>query len=386
MDKIMRRVRMAERRVVRRTQKQDDQLNAIRRRQQRKQIVDVQRNAGRQLAIAIKHRHEDWELGPIAPRRDINRVDESGNYWGSISSDQAQLQNPMITEEQLEARSAWAGGAKYLCLAEGDRVVVLDGPYKGKISKVRKISKEYMTAQLDEDIMTNQTIPEYMRSKDVDYVEPAPAAVPISSLRLVHPLPDPNTGVVRDVVIRQLKPISILHDRPTRRVSFSRIIPGENVKIPWPKAELKPKVEYECDTRRAEVEERTFVPTLLTPPMPQSVLDELRGRYSKFRTRHEPEYIAKIEAQEAEKEARKKSAKTMLLPVQELNRKLRAERRALGQPELTQEMLEKIGQVIAKNQAMRAAGKNQAVDNVQKAVEQLSIKDQAVLETKEPRA
>jgi large subunit ribosomal protein L24 len=234
---------------------------------------------------------------------------------------------------------------------------------------------------------TNQTIPEYMRPADMDYVEPGPSYIPISSLRLVHPLPDPITGVVRDVIVRQLKPISIVHDRPTRKVSFNRIIPGENVKIPWPKVEPQQKFEYECDTKRAEVEERTFVPTLLTPPMPQSVLDELRGRYSKFRTRHEPEYIAKIEAQEAEKEARKKSAKTMLLPVQELNRKLRAERRALGQPVLTEEMLEKIGQVITKNQAMRAAGKNPVVDNVQKAVEQLLIEDKAAPETKnQPRA
>ncbi|KAK4455039.1 hypothetical protein QBC34DRAFT_391398 [Podospora aff. communis PSN243] len=387
MDKIMRRVRMAERRVLRRAQKQEDSGKAAERWQHRNRVVTSTRQAGRQLAIAIKHRHEDWESGPIAPRRDVSRIDESGNYWGSITAEQANGDTPLITEEQLELRSAWAGGPKTLCLAVNDRVVILDGPYKGKLSKVKSINKKNMTAQLDEDILTNQTIPDYMRPADLDHVEAGPSAIPISSLRLVHPLPDPTTGIVRDVIVRQLKPISIVHDRPTRKVSYSRIIPGENVKIPWPKIEPRPKFEYDCDTKRAEVEERTYVPTLLTPPMPQSVLDELRGRYSKFRTRHEPEYIAKIEAQEAEKEARKKSAKTMLLPVQELNRKLRAERRALGQPVLTEEMLEKIGQVIAKNRAMRAAGKNPVVDNVQKAVEQLSIEDQAAPETKDqPRA
>ena len=385
MDKLLKRVRMAERQVARRAKRFREAAEGNERNQNKRQIVRAQRNAGRQIAIAIKHRHEDWELGPLAPRRDVSRVDESGNYWGAIPTAQAQLQNPFLTDEQKQARSAWAGGSQYLCLAPGDRVVVLDGPYKGRITNITSIEKENMTVRLGEDIVFNQMIPEFMRAPTMDFVEPAAAQIPISSVRLVHPLPDPKTGVFRDVIIRELKPVGILHDRPTRRVTFGRVVPGENVRIPWPKVAPKPRLEYEIDTKRAEVEERTFVPTLLRPPMPETILDELRGRYSKFRTRHEPEYIAKKEVEEAEKQAIKRSAKSMLLPVQELNRKQREERRARGQPELTEEMLEKIGEVIVKNREMRASGKNPMVDSVQKAAAELSIRDEATSTKTKPK-
>jgi hypothetical protein len=153
MDKLMGRVRMAERQVARRAKRMDAKIRGGERHQQRSQLIEAQRRAGRQLAIAIRHRHEDWELGPIAPRRDVSRVDESNNYWGTISPDQAQLDNPLMTEEQREARSAWAGGSKYLCLAVGDRVVVLDGPYKGRISAIAQIQKDNMTLTLGEDLL-----------------------------------------------------------------------------------------------------------------------------------------------------------------------------------------------------------------------------------------
>lgn len=208
----------------------------------------------------------------------------------------------------------------------------------------------------------------------------------------MHPLADPETGETRDVIIRELKPVGITHDRPTRRATWSRIVPGLNVRIPWPKARPREVEDYPVDTLRLDVEERTFVPTLLRPPMPESVIDELRNRYSKFRTRHTPEYIAKVEAQEAEKQARKKAASEMLLPVQEYNRKMRELRRQRGQPQLTDEMLEKIGEVIARNKFGRQppaqdtaaaapastpssapAAAETEVDKVQEAVEQLSV-------------
>jgi large subunit ribosomal protein L24 len=233
----------------------------------------------------------------------------------------------------------------------------------------------------------NARIPDYVREEGQTLVQQIKAVVPVSSVRLVHPLPDPKTGVTRDVIIRELRPVGITHDRPTRKVFFSRIVPGLNVRIPWPKQQPRVYEDYPVDTLRLNVEERTFVPTLLRPPMPESVIDELRNKYSKFRTRHTPEYIAKIEAQEAEKKARRKGARAdeMLLPVQEYNRKMRELRRQRGQPELTEEMLEKIGEVIARNKMARLSGQSAApaisapapaeaeVDQVQKAVEELSL-------------
>lgn len=176
-----------------------------------------------------------------------------------------------------------------------------------------------------------------------------PLRVPISAVRLVHPVTAEETGITKDVIIRQLKPIRVMPDRPTRTVTWSRMVPGLNITIPWPRVE-KPKVEDNaCDTLRINVEERTFIPTLLSPPMPETVINELRNQYSKFRTRHTPEYIAKKAAEEEEKRAKKEQAKEMLTPVQEFNRMQREIRRARGQPVLTEEMLAKIGEVMARN-------------------------------------
>jgi len=208
----------------------------------------------------------------------------------------------------------------------------------------------------------NVTVPDFLINEDQTAIQLTAAIIPISAVRLVHPVRDPKTGVVRDAIIRELKPHDVRHDRFTRKVYFKRQVPGENVIIPWPKTLGQAYETYAGDTQRIDVDEKTFVPTLLRPPMPMEVINELRNPYSRFRTRHTDEYIAKVQELEDEKKARKQAAKTMLTPVQEYNRKLREERRALGQPKLTEQMLEKIGQVIAaKLEARKAAPKVEPV-------------------------
>lgn len=207
----------------------------------------------------------------------------------------------------------------------------------------------------------NVTVSEFMTKAGLvpeeTYVQLTPLRVPIQAVRLIHPLRDPETGKVRDVIINELTPTGVIRDKPTGRVTWNRVVPGLNIEIPWPRifedaerAEMEQTLpDNECDTLRIDVEEQTFVPTLLQPPMPAEIVDELRNRYSKFRTRHEPEYLAKKEAEEAEKVARRKATQTMRTPVQELNAKIRLERKERGQPVLTDRMLEKIGEVMARN-------------------------------------
>lgn len=181
--------------------------------------------------------------------------------------------------------------------------------------------------------------------------------VPFQAIRLVHPLKDPATGRVRDVIINELAARNYYKDKATGRESWTRVVPGLNIEIPWPKAfedAERQRLEgtfddHESDTLRIDVEDRTFVPTLLRPPIPVELVDELRNRYSKFRTRHEPAYIARKEAEEAEKVARRKAISAMRTPLQELNAKVKADRRARGQPELSEDMLAKIGEVMARN-------------------------------------
>lgn len=174
--------------------------------------------------------------------------------------------------------------------------------------------------------------------------------ISLTSIRLVYPLTNPETGLTRDVIVKKVISSKIWFDRRTGGHKWTRLIPGLNIAIPWPK---KTPVEHKDgpnDTLRIEVEERTFVPTMLHPPMPSSVIDELRNKFSKFRTRHDPEYIeAKLEEDRIAKE-KQETSKKMRTPLNEANRKARKERKKKGKGVLTEEMLEKIGQVMVQKQ------------------------------------
>lgn len=81
--------------------------------------------------------------------------------------------------------------------------------------------------------------------------------------------------------------------------------------------------------------------------MPLTIIDELRNKYSIFRTRHEPEYIQAKEAEEEQKKEKLKMAKLMRTPLNDASRRERELRKAKGKGELTPAMLEKIGRAIA---------------------------------------
>lgn len=202
---------------------------------------------------------------------------------------------------------------------------------------------------------------------DIGRLHLIPVQVPIQAIRLVHPIVDPETNNTRDVIINELVPQGVRRDRPTGRLTWSRVVPGLNIKIPWPRAfeeeeqkELDSQnVEYPCDTLRIDVEETTWMPTLASPPMPSIVLDELRNRYSKFRTRHEDEYIRKKQDEEQQKRIARGEIKApaMKTPLQELNAKIRTEKKARGQPVLTTPMLIQIGRIMAEEDGRRFQGR-----------------------------
>ena len=81
--------------------------------------------------------------------------------------------------------------------------------------------------------------------------------------------------------------------------------------------------------------------------MPGSVIDELRNKYSIFRTRHDPEYIAAKMKEDEEKVKKNKLIEKMRTPLKEINRLERKMKKAKGKGKLTEDMLEKIGKVIA---------------------------------------
>jgi large subunit ribosomal protein L24 len=87
----------------------------------------------------------------------------------------------------------------------------------------------------------------------------------------------------------------------------------------------------------------------------------LRNKYSIFRTRHDPEYIAAKMKEDEEKEEKKKLIEQMRTPLKEINRLERKMKRAKGKGKLTEEMMERIGKVIAMKRQLQldAAGVSQ---------------------------
>ncbi len=176
--------------------------------------------------------------------------------------------------------------------------------------------------------------------------------VSLLAVKLIFPVTDPETGVTRDVIVREIQNSKIFHDRLTGQTSWTRSIAGLGIVIPWPKKEPKQHKDFDCDTLRIDVESKTFIPTLLKPPMPPSVIDELRNKYSVFRVRHDEEYIQAKEREVEEKIALKKSVREMRSPVHEVNRRDRKLRKALGKGTLTDDMLARIGEVMARNKGL----------------------------------
>lgn len=198
--------------------------------------------------------------------------------------------------------------------------------------------------------------------------------VPLTSIRLVHPMQlNPNTGI-QDVIIKKLirvKPVTPLLDRngapllntkgkvktrplftypideETGKPIFQRHVDGfPDLIIPFPKPEPEIREDTIADTLRVDVEARTFVPTLFRPPIPTSVIDELRNKFSVFRTRHDPEYIEAKMEEDRQVQEKKQQIKLMRTPTQEVNRLERKLRRKKGKGVLTEEMLERIGKMM----------------------------------------
>jgi large subunit ribosomal protein L24 len=180
------------------------------------------------------------------------------------------------------------------------------------------------------------------------------ASIQLSDVRLVYPLPNPETGVMRDVVIKELEKVVVPKNRsrPFGPKVVKRYIAGLEPReyIPFPEVPEPEYVDHDDDTLRIEVDEWTWTPTLLGPPMPPTVIDELRNKYSVFRDRHDDEYIQKKEARLARREEwERRKAEMMLTPLQEFHRKQRAEKKKLGWAPLNEDIMEGIGQLMARN-------------------------------------
>lgn len=154
---------------------------------------------------------------------------------------------------------------------------------------------------------------------------------------------------MRDVIIAELRRSS----NGERSLGYGgRYIAGTEprIYIPFPEEPVEEDLEYDIDTLRIEVEEKTWTPTLFQPPMPPSIIDELRNKYSIFRDRHDESYIRKRDQLAADLEnARSEKEEVMFTPLEEYHRMKRLERSRTVQKPLDNAMLNNIGELMAGN-------------------------------------
>ncbi|KAL9125923.1 MAG: hypothetical protein Q9217_004944 [Psora testacea] len=306
------------------------------------------------LAEANQARWEDWHLGPLAPVREESRQDR-------LKLPERYLENPGKGRNREKARTGrkQAGSVRMLRkpvshnFKVGDRVccVAMKGPARkcrGKISTVTEVrvgEKACLVKGLNM-IRTNR------RPKTLDPNPPKRIHTPIptSSLVPVRTLINPYTNTREDVLIGltpnqriiadslPIEPSDPFSPTATTRARASlaerRTKRRENrekaAQRAGPEADRKEEKEHEIDTLRYEAEARTWTPSLLRAPMPGGVIEELRGKYSKFRTRHEPEYIQKIEQEARDKSEKDRWAREgggmLVSPLKELSLKERMEK------------------------------------------------------------
>jgi large subunit ribosomal protein L24 len=148
MLKLLKRSAQAERQVAKKAAKQSKNEfkgNLIRFRQA---VTEANREMRANKKASRQASKDAWELGPLAPKRNLG-IDNYDALSGGIRVDWTNMGTYKPKAAVVEKRCAWAGGVKQLCLAPKDRVVILDGPDKGKIDKIKDINLEagYLTLE-----------------------------------------------------------------------------------------------------------------------------------------------------------------------------------------------------------------------------------------------
>lgn len=125
-------------------------------------------------------------------------------------------------------------------------------------------------------------------------------------IRHVIPLEDTKTGKLQNVIVKHAYAAGPYTERSehSKLPRYTRYVSGLNIEIPWPLEDEPVITDGDMDTTRMAAEVSTFTPTLSQPPMPSTVIDELRNKFSRFRTRHDPEYLREKMIEDYRKEYR----------------------------------------------------------------------------------
>ncbi|OAX77916.1 hypothetical protein ACJ72_07780 [Emergomyces africanus] len=288
MQKVIRRAALAANQAKRkaRIQAERDRRDEIRKYFQERQRY--QRSILDQINAERKSRREDWLKGPLAPKRDA--ADLEGAY-GTLPPERTRP--PALPREDR---------TKFVNFAPGDRVAILKGRERGKIGKVYNVDAESGTLTLIGVNSVDVRYPEFIIASETDKRPYRPISLPFrfDDVRLVVPLHNSETGKVEDVVVKHMYAGEPFIDHPygVDTPKHTRYISDLDVEIPWPEPVAPDHTDEPVDTLRIDVEDRTHIPSVNAYPFPASVIDELRNKFSKFRTRHDPEWVAQKEEED----------------------------------------------------------------------------------------
>lgn len=96
------------------------------------------------LQRSRRERKEDWDLGPLAPRRDVGNFKDT---YGTLPGNQTEGLE-LSREEKVKCLVAWGGSKANVRI--GDRVVALAGRDKGKIGKIISIDSKKLEAKVED--------------------------------------------------------------------------------------------------------------------------------------------------------------------------------------------------------------------------------------------
>lgn len=264
-------------------------------------------------------------------QRDINKLPRHFRSRETKNTNRFVLPTFEQTLDQIP-ESERATKLTQIGITEGDLVYITEGEHKGQISTVFQYTPEYDSVFLS-DVSEKKIIPKFQwfeqqESHLIDY----PKQIPKSHVRLAAKDRDDKGNtyyLVADELVYKQKYYDHSHKKwlPRRFIKHH-----DNIEIPWPAPPREFK-EGDLSTDEETVLEKSYeLQSLVVPPFPSKILNELRNPYSKYKAKYLTEaqarrlnaptmpltkeqqiYLAKKEAK-AQQDSIKQQANTQLTP------------------------------------------------------------------------
>ncbi|CAH01479.1 mitochondrial 54S ribosomal protein uL24m [Kluyveromyces lactis] len=212
--------------------------------------------------------------------KNSNIAKQFAKYEGLTMPEFLKPSLPRVEEsEKYKSVKQW----KYM---PGDRVVIVNGKFKGNVCAITQHDVHTNGYILDENGPTN-TVPvpkQFWQQGQNSHMVSFPVPVSQADIKLVADLDDPETpGVAKTVAVRDIEFKGSYYDSDYKKIMPYRVVVGENnMVVPWPKPEFKP--DGALATRSEIARQQTFwVESVVKNPVPEAALSTIRNPKSKYR-------------------------------------------------------------------------------------------------------